>query len=304
MTAFASGEGGRHLLTYAAETTFGTTPSTPTMLTLRCTSFDLNPTKTATPSEELGKGTIMNVRHGAQRCAGNMGIELSYGTFDALLAALLRSTWSSDVLIAGTTFQPFTFESKYTAVAAEYEIFRGVIIDSLSLSFSPEKPVTGSFGLLAASLETAAATLDAEPTAASTTEAFVFSEGTMSEGDAEVFHISGLELNIANNAELGLVLGSSTAQTWSRGLLNITGTITGYCADDTLIDKFLNETESAITLALTDPATNALTIDLSSVIYTGATKTIGPGPIIHSLPFQAIYNATDTSPIVLTRDAA
>jgi len=304
MTVFASGEGGRLLTTYVAEDTFNTTPSTPTMLTTRCTGFNMNPTKAANVSEEIGVSQPKNVRLGPQRNAGDMSIELSYGTYDDFLAALLRGSWSTDVLKVGTTFSSFTFENKFTAVAAEYEIFRGVIFDTLSLDCKPETIVTGSFGMLAASIEPAAATLDADPTAASTTLPFDSFSGSISEGGVELFTITGLNLSIQNNAELGLVIGSTTAQTQNRGVFSVTGSIDAYYADNTLIDKFLNETSSSLTLVLSDAAGNSLTIDFSNIKYTGSTKNIGSGPIMLNMPFQALYDSTDESSILITRAAA
>jgi hypothetical protein len=68
-----------------------------------------------------------------------------------------------------------------------------------------------------------------------------------------------------------------------------------------MYNKFVNGTASSIDVKL-DDGTNTYQFFFPNVKYTGATKTInGNGPISLSMPFKALYDATTTSHVVITR---
>ena len=78
--------GSRHDMAYVVESVFGTTPTTPTFTPIRHTGTTIGLSKDAIESEELRQDRqIANYRHGNKSVAGDVNIELSYGTFDDLL---------------------------------------------------------------------------------------------------------------------------------------------------------------------------------------------------------------------------
>lgn len=90
----AIANGSQQSASYIQESSFGVTPSTPIMKALRHTSMTLGLTKTALQSKELRSDRqIANMRHGNKSVAGDIGIELSYGSFDDFLEATLGGTW-------------------------------------------------------------------------------------------------------------------------------------------------------------------------------------------------------------------
>jgi hypothetical protein len=94
----------RHALYYVKETTYGTTPNTPTMKRLRHTSATLGTTKSTNVSEELSPDRqIKDFRHGTKQVGGDVGFELSYGTFDDMLEAVTLGTWTPKGTIADDT---------------------------------------------------------------------------------------------------------------------------------------------------------------------------------------------------------
>lgn len=301
---FDSISGAGHVLSFVAESTFGTTPSTPSMQFLRhLTGFSLNPTKTTMQSEELGNaGQVADLRHGPLQCSGNMPVELMYGEYDTLLAALLRGIWSTDVLKIGTAFPSYTFES-YLATSV-YERFKGVLINSLSLDIKPDAIVKGTFGLMAQNMTQETATLDASPGASVAWSPFDAFTGTLSEGGSSIATVTGMTLNIENNCTLGMCVGANRAQTKGRGKIIVTGSLDCYYTSATLLAKFLDETESELELVLTDLDSNSLTITIPRIKYTGGSKDIGEEAIMQSLPFTALYDSSDATTITLTRAAA
>ena len=301
---FDSISGSGHTLSYVQETTFGTTPSTPDMHSLRhLTGFSLKPTKNTFQSEELGNnGQIADLRHGPLQCSGDMPVEMIYGEYDDMLAALLRGTWSTDVLKVGTAFPSFSLESFLKT--SEYELFTGMIVNSLSLDVPAEGVVKGTFGLLAKGVTLATSTEDASPTASVAWSPFDSFTGAISEGGSPIATVTSLKLDIQNNASMKNVVGSNTPQTKSRGKFTVTGSMSCFYQDKTLLQKFLNETESDLTLVLEDLDGNTLTIDLPRIKYTGASKDIGEEEIMQELPFQALYDSSDATTITITRAAA
>jgi hypothetical protein len=296
--------GSEHTLAFVPEVTFGTTPSTPSMQNLRhLTGFNLNPTKSTFQSEELGNnGQVADLRHGPLQNSGDMPVEMIYGEYDVLLAALLRGSWNTDVLKVGTVFPSFSLESYLQS--GEYELFKGMLVNSLSLTVQPDAVVKGTFGLLAQNLSLETTAQDADPDASVAWSPFDAFTGTLSEGGSTISVVTGVSLDIQNNITLGNVVGSNIAQTKNRGKFIVTGTLSCYYEDKTLLQKFLNETESDLTLVLEDLDGNTLTIDLPRIKYTGATKDIGEEAVMQELPFQALYDSSDATSITLTRAAA
>lgn len=96
--------GSQHSSSYVEEVTFGATPATPTMTPFRHNSMTLGLTKTALQSKELRDDRqISDMRHGNKNNAGDMGIELSYDSFDDFLEATLCGTWQTAITTGVTT---------------------------------------------------------------------------------------------------------------------------------------------------------------------------------------------------------
>lgn len=86
----------RHTLYFTEEATYGITPSTPAMKRFRHTETSLGISKSTSVSNELRPDRqIADFRHGTRQVGGDFGFELSYGSFDDLLEAVLLGTWSS-----------------------------------------------------------------------------------------------------------------------------------------------------------------------------------------------------------------
>lgn len=86
----------RHALYAIPEVTYGVTPTSPAFKTIRHTGATLNITKGSFESEELRSDRqITDSRHGVRAGGGEIQAELSYGSLDDLLEAVLCGTWAA-----------------------------------------------------------------------------------------------------------------------------------------------------------------------------------------------------------------
>lgn len=300
--------GSQHQVYFVAESTYGTTPSTPTWTPCPHTSYSVGATKDSIVSSKLrADRQIEDLRHGNKQIGGDVGIELEYGAFDTLLEALMQGTWSTDVLKAGTTQRSFTFERKFPSIdTPEWHRAEGSVVNSLSLEIAPNAMVTGSFGIVAEDLllatsEVASSTYSAD----AGNLPFDSFTGSITEGGSSIATVTNLSLNIDNGVEARFAVGSDITLEPTSGRSNVTGSLTAYFTSKALYEKFLNETESEIVCTLTDLDGNDLQIDIPRIKYTAGNPDVSDeGSVTVALDFQALYSSGDASNIVFTRTAA
>lgn len=307
--------GSRHSMRYVAEATYGVTPATPAFEPIRHVSTTLGLSKESLQSEEIRDDRqIADFRHGAYQVGGDIGIELSYGSFDDLLEAVLMGTWEVggggvgiDRLKAGTVRRSFTVERYFGDILAAdkpFHRFTGVEFNTLSLSIAANAMVTGSFGVLGKSMVTDTVIVTgatyANPTTTSPLDSFT---GSLSEGGSPIAVITEISLNVENGLESRFVVGSKSSIQPSVGRSNCSGQITAYFENSLLLEKFINETESSISFTLPDGAGNQYIVTLPRVKYTGGQPDVsGEGPITLSMPFQALVDAVSGTNIYIDRD--
>ena len=295
--------GSRHNLSYVVESTFGTTPSSPGFTPIRHTGTTLGLSKDAVESEELREDRqVAHFRHGNKSVTGDINFELSYGGLDELLEATLCGSWATNVLKAGVTRRSYTVERHHTDIS-KFLRSTGCQFNTMSLSVAPNSMVTGSFGIIGAGFTSSSSALGSATYSAETTTApFDSFSGSITEGGSAIAIITALELNVDNGMEALYVVGSADTLLPSIGKSSITGSVTAYFEDTTLMDKFVNETSSAIQFTLTDALGNDYIVLLPNIKYnSGNPEVSGPGAITLTLDFVALYNASDASQIKITR---
>ena len=111
----------RSILRYVAESTIGTTPSTPTMKLLRFTGESLTHSTSFQASGEVrSDGQLAdNIRTGVS-AAGDIKFELSYGMPDDFLASMLRSAWGSDLGISDNDIVATATGGKFVSSTVDF----------------------------------------------------------------------------------------------------------------------------------------------------------------------------------------
>lgn len=300
--------GAQHTVHFVSEATYGTTPATPAFKPFPHTGTNLAMTKDGLESEKLrGDRQVEDFRHGNQSISGDITAELEYGDLDDILQAVLCGTWASDVLKAGTTRRSFTIERKFADLSTpEWHRYTGCEFNTFALSVSPNAIVSATFGVIGKGLALATSAIVgstyASPSAVQPFDSFT---GSIQEGGSPIAIVTSIEFTLENGLEPLFSVGSKTTNRPSIGKSRLTGTMTTYFESKTLYEKFINETSSSILLELIDLDGNTYDFDFSNVKYnSGQPDVSGEGAVTVSMDFIALYDATDTSQIVITRDPA
>lgn len=305
--AFSSGA--QRDLYYKAETTFGTEDATVTedFYELRNTEDSLNLVRDNFVSDERrGDRGIHDLRLGNKQPAGDIGFELSYAAFDDFIEAALGGTWAANVVKAGTTTRSFTLVKAFNDIS-RYQRFTGSVLNTWSLEVNPNAMVTGSFGFICKDMDASTGTYvdTASLTDASTNTPFDGFTGSITEGGSSIATVSAFSMSLDNGFERNFVLMSSTNPQVTSGKSNITGSVTLYFEDTTEYEKFVNETESSLVITLEDVDGNSYEIDLPRIKYTSADVPVNSdGAVMITMNYQALYDDTDESNIVITRASA
>lgn len=310
-------DGSRTSVGIIQEVAYGVVPANPAFADVRNTGVTLGLSKDTLQSGEIrADRQIADFRHGTRKVGGDISMELSYGTFDAILEALLGGMWQADTpavgtdrLIAGTTRRSFVIERFFADILAAdkpYHRFTGCEFNNMQLQIAANAMITGTFGVVGKDMATDAAIVaGATYGAASTTSPLDSFSGSLIEGGAPIAVITEMQLSLDNGLNPRYVVGSKTSERPSIGRSNVTGQVTAFFENSDMLDKFINETESSIELDLPDAAGNAYKITLPRVKYNGGQPdTKGEGSITLAMPFQALLDSVTGTNIIIDRTPA
>jgi hypothetical protein len=342
-------------------------------------------------SEELrADRQISDFRHGTRQIGGDLSVELSFGSFDMLLAAALCGIWaakatveatnlsitdvneitsaaanfetlgfevgdeivitgftdganngtfiietvaagvmtvtvdtlvveaagdtveittSKEVLTAGVERSSFSFLRHFTDQETgdkPFHLFSGVVVNTFSLTVSPEPLITGTFGVLGkdgalATTAPAGSTLGTP----STSRVFNAFNGSVKENDVELGIATEISFTLENGMEPRWVIGSSRTLEPSIGRSNLTGSLVVYFDDSSMVEKFYNETSTSLEFTLVDPDNNSYTFLIPNISLTGGQPDVsGQSTVTLSVPFQALLDSAVGSNIKITKTPA
>jgi len=290
-------------LGYIEEVVYGTTPATPSLVQLPISSFTPELTKEGFQSGDLRSDRqIADYRHGARQAAIGMEFELKHTEFDEFLEAALWGTWATDTLKASTDRKFFSMEAAYRDIA-QFHLYKGMLANSFGLSLGVDGVVKCNLALLGQDMVTAQTSADSGPyEVPSAARSFDSFTGTIDEGGGSIAIVTGLDFQLENGLTPAKVVGSATVADFFDGRSNLTGTVNAFFEDESLLDKFLDETPSDIEFVLTDPDSETLTFTIPRIIYTGGSAPVsGEAGIVIALPFQATYDSSEDTNIKIVR---
>jgi hypothetical protein len=294
--------GSRLDVVYAMEDSWATLPTVPTPYNLRVTGIGVNLSKDSFQSQELRSDRqIADLRHGMFNVSGDIPVELSYTSFDDIIESAMYEEWETDdTIVTGTTERSFTLQ-KYFSDIGQYHIFPGCVVNNWTISVTPNGLITSTFNVMGEKMTAAAVATLSGATAKSTNSPFDSFTGTVTEGGASIALVTGIEFSLANNIAMLPIVGSQYTQGLVDGRVNITGTITAYFANSTLLNKFIDETESSLSFQLGD-GVNTMTFEMPRIKYSGGDVPVNDeGPVVLNMPFQALYDSVDGYSLKITK---
>lgn len=299
--AFA--QGSRTQLAYVPEVTYGTTPATPAMISVPFNTHTLDLTKTRVQSAEITPDRMPRIdRHGQRTVSGDIVVEMRPADYDWLLEGALFGAFSTNVLNTGTTVKSFTIEDGALDIT-QYRGFTGCMVNTMQMSIAPNQMTTATFGIIGKNMTQGTTPLDATLTAASGSEPFDSYSGSISEGGSTIAYLSAIDFTLNNNLNPAFVLGSTTNAQMEFGMSTLEGTLTAYYQDKTLIDKFLNETESSLSIVLDDRVAGLnYTLLMPRIKINGAAVPVSnPASRLLTIPFVALRDSSTGTQLRITR---
>ena len=296
-------QGSRTQLAYVPEVTYGTTPSTPAMIALPFNTHSVDLTKTRVQSAEITPDRMPRIdRHGQRTVSGDIVVEMRPADYDFLLEDALFGTFTTNVLNTGTTVSSFTLEDGALDIT-QYRAFTGCMVNTMQISIAPNQMTTATFGIIGRNMTQSTSPLDASLTAASGNEPFDSFSGTISEAGSAIAYVNSIDFTLNNNLNPSFVLGATTTPQMEFGMSTLEGTMTVYYQDKALIDKFLGETESSLSIVLDDRVAGLnYTLLMPRIKINGAAVPVAnPQSRLITIPFVALRDSSTGTQLRVTR---
>ena len=300
--AFA--QGSRSRLAFGVESAFGTEATSYTNLPFNTHSLNLSKERVA--GNEIQPDRMPRVdRHGNKSVAGDITVDLRDTAYDDLIESAMLSTFSTGVIKVGTTPKFLTLED-YATDIDQARLFTGCAVSTMGISMAPNQMVTATFGMVGKDMSISAT--EKTVAAAGVGEPFDAYSGDLKVADVDgiggasaLSIVTSVDFTVTNSFAPTFVVGDDSAPQLEFGRAEIEGTITAYFEDLSLVNRFLNETESAIEVSVADPSANTMTFLFPRVKFNAADIPVdGPTSRVVSLPFVALYDDTELTNLKIT----
>ena len=304
MPTFA--QGSRSSLSYIVESTFGTTPAG-NFTNLPFSTHSLNLTKDRVQGNDIQADRMPRVdRHGNRQVGGDIVVDLRDGDYDDFLESAMLNAWSTNVLKVGTTPKYFSVED-YASDIDQARLFSGMTVSSMGISLAPNQMVATTFTMVGKDM-TIGATQKTQD-AASGAAPFDAYSGDLSIGNVGSLTASAIvtavDFTLDNAFAPTFVIGDDTTPTLQYGRATVEGTFSAYFEDAALINRFLNETESALEVSVNDPTgANEYTFLFPRIKINSADVSVGgPESRMVECSFVSLYDSTEATNLKITRPA-
>lgn len=206
----------------------------------------------------------------------------------------------------GTTERSFTIERQHTDVASTYELYTGVKVNSMTVNVAAGSISRYTFALLGQDEVSAAASAASSTTDHATNPIMngVDNVYAVRENHASLGTIvRSFSLTVANNHFARQAVGSLGPVSMGSGSCVVTGTLSVYFENNTLLDKFRNWTTTNLSFILQDSAGNAYCFHIPECKLTlGRAATPGLNQdITAELSFQGYRDTTYGHTLRITR---
>lgn len=309
----AVADGSQTRLGFIAEVTPGTIPATPAWQTLRYLSSDVRLSKqTDIPDEIRGDRNVASITDVGRSGRGSIKGNLSYGTYDDLLAMALCSDWATNVLKNGIVDKTGAFEWTFEQGATDSFIrAAGCRIDTVDLRLQARQSVEIDFGIMALTMPTPATAIvvGATYTAATTTQVMNAGLNVAAlsiTGVTNAPKLQSLSLSIKNNTYQNDVVGSYDPYSHGKGRFEVSGSMNTYFENLDTYNAILQHSDIGLSMTLGSVTAQKYTIAIPKIkLMDGGPPVPGNGKsVMLEVPFQAYIDSGIGAQMQITRAVA
>jgi hypothetical protein len=285
---------------YVVEETDGTISATiPNFTPIRFNTAGPSRTTTQVDSAEINPDRQrVKSRQGTSSIAGDIVFDLTYGSHEGLFEAMFQNTFATDTLIVGSTVSTLALLRRNTDTGVDM-LYRGNRVSDMALNVVIDASAVVTMSIIGASSELYTVPVGATFVASTTSDMMVPTIGYLEEASTALNYVTDYSVSMTNGMNPLYALFSRTAYAVENGIFAVTGTMSAYQPDDTLIAKFLDETATDHVLKLEDPSGNYYTFSMPDMLYIELSDPVsGPGAHIHAYTFTAGFDGTSTITMV------
>ena len=297
-------QGSRTGLAYVVETGYGVLPATPILQAVPYKTHSLDFAKTLVEGADIYPDRMQRVsRHGTGAVSGSVEIDMRRGEYDALLENVFMNDFVDDVLKIGTTRKFMTIEDSANDIG-QFRAFSGVAFNSFAMNIAPNQAVTGVFNAVGKGMTqettSVSASVATDPLGYEPFDSF---SNPILEAGSSLAIVTALDFTLNNGLAVVPAIGSSTSVCMDYGMATVTGTMSLRYTDKTIIDKFLNEVESSLTITVDDRnSSNSYTFTMPRVKFNGSSVPVAnPQGRVLTVPFVALFDDVTESLLSVTR---
>lgn len=316
--AFQPGSTNRTALRFVKETVFKTTPATPALQSLRYTGESVAYNRRNITSNEIrdDRMTADLITVGAD-VAGDLNVELSFASFDQLIAAALCSTFGAPTagvssIKNGVELQSFTIQKHFQDLAIPiFQNFVGCRIGGLTLDFQTGQILTGVFNVMGCQATTGTsqitgATIENPGQGNEPMNAVTNLSGIEKDGVAMAAKIRSMSMELTNNLRGQEAVGTLGYIGIALGRLEITGNIELYFENATEYQTFLDNDDFSFSFVVQDVDGNSYQFNFPRVKYEEGNILSGglDQDLMVNGRWRAIFDATENCMIEIVRTEA
>jgi hypothetical protein len=233
------------------------------------------------PVHTRGRGAVhpCRVLAGNRSVTGSIEVDLRRGDYDLMLESAFFNTFdTNDHLTIGTTPRFIAFEDAALDIS-QFRQFAGCLVNTATFNIAPNQMVQTTFDIVGRNMTQSGTSLDATPNAPQGFEPFDSFNGVLLEGGVgtndDLCIVSSIQFSVSNDVSPAHVIlcdaNKDQAAQMQFGMATVEGTMTVYYEDAALINKFLLETETSLSVTVDDPTgANGYTFFMPRVKYNGA----------------------------------
>tara|TARA_R110000824_G_scaffold20947_9_gene78615 strand:+ start:3806 stop:4999 length:1194 start_codon:yes stop_codon:yes gene_type:complete len=238
-------------------------------------------------------------------------VEEAIGTTETLATGSVLPSFNLSQIVNADALNSWIFQRQYTDLTDKCARYSGCVVNGFSIDASANDTIGVNFDIVGA-LEVSSATVyavDGGSEANNNTEMTSQDHVQEIRENGVAYSSTSFSLSVSNNLRSQYKLGTLGADAMKLGDLEVSGTVQAYFTDSTAFDKFLNQTQTSLSLIVSDETTgrgNAYIIDLPAVKFTDGTRVAGGRnqDIIADLSFTAFRDSTEGITIRIAKTAS